>query len=82
MGLDEIFKLSTICSFEWAKTPNIKRLGKVRRVCREAKSDNVVGLAVFFELGRLVAFVAIKNNYPIYSFLVGLSMLVEVLYPF
>ena len=51
-------------------------------MCREAKSDNIVGLAVFFKLGGLVAFVAIKNNYPIYSFLAGLSMLVKVLYPF
>jgi hypothetical protein len=82
VGLNEIFKLSTIYSLEWAKAPNIKRLSKVRGVCREAKGDDIVGLAVFLELGRLVAFVAIKNNHPIYSFPAGLSMLVEVLNPF
>jgi len=81
VGLNKIFKFTTICPLKGTKAPNIKRLGKVRGVRREAKGDNVVLLAVLFELGRYVTLMAIEDNHPIDPSLPGPCMRIEVLDP-
>ena len=50
IGLDISFDFMTIHSLQYTKTPNIKWLGEVRRVCRQTESDNIV---VFAELLKL-----------------------------
>jgi len=53
----------------------------VRRVRRKAKGDNVVCLAVAFELLGYVTCVAVEDNHPIDPMLPGFCMLVEVCNP-
>jgi len=81
VGFDEIFEFATIGMLEGTKAPDIKRLSKMRRVCRKAEGDDVVCLAVLFELRRYVAYMAVENNYPIDPMLLGFCMLVEVRNP-
>ena len=51
-------------------------------VCRKAKSNNAVLLAVVFKFSRDVAFMAVKNKHLICSLLPNLSMHVKMLNPF
>jgi len=79
VGLDKIFEFTTVCLLKGTKAPNIERLGKVKGVCREAKGDNVVLLAVLFELGRYMTLMAVEDNYLIDPSLLGPCMCIEVL---
>ncbi len=46
---------------------------------RHAESDNVVLLAIELEFGRVVAFVAVKDQQPIFAFRLKRCIVVEVL---
>jgi hypothetical protein len=48
---DEVFDLAAIYTLKYTKAPNVEWLRKMRRVCRKAKGDNTVLLAVVFEFG-------------------------------
>ena len=53
----------------------------MRGMGRETEGDNSVVLAELLELGREVALMAIKNKHIIYTLLLGIYRLVEVLNP-
>jgi hypothetical protein len=81
VGLDEIFEFATVYTLKGTKAPNVERLSKMRGVCREAKGDNTVLLAVVLEFNRVVALVTVKNKHPIDPLLPGFRIRIEMLNP-
>ena len=49
---------------------------------KHTKRDNVVILAILFELDRIIAFVTVKDKKTFGTFSTRLNMLVKVLDPF
>ena len=80
-NLDEILEFFAVHTFQHAKTTDIQRLGKIRRMGRETKGNNTVVFAEFLEFGRKMALVAVEDDYTIYTFPPGVYMFVEILNP-
>jgi hypothetical protein len=53
---------STICPLEQAKVPDVEGLKQMRRMRRHKERNNLVCLAIFLKLERVVTFVAIKDQ--------------------
>ena len=68
----ERFDLAPIGLLQRRKTTHIKRLEKVRRVRRHAKSNNIVIFAVFLEIQRVVALMAVNKEQPMRPYGTGM----------
>jgi len=53
----------------------------MRRIGRKIEGNNGIVLTELLELGREVALIAVKNKHVIYTLLLGIYRLVEVLNP-
>ena len=62
-----LLDLLAVQAFERAKTANIKRLEEVRGMGRHTKRNDKLFLAIFFEVDRVVALVAVEDKEPIYA---------------
>ena len=62
---DERVDFMAISTFPWAKTTNVKRLRKMRRMSRQTKRDDVLFLAICLKPGGMVAFVTIEYQQSI-----------------
>jgi hypothetical protein len=62
-----LLDLFIIQTFERVKTVNIKRLEEMRGMGRYTKRNDLLCFAVFFEIDRMVALVAVEDKEPIYA---------------
>ena len=72
---------STICPLEQAKVPDIKGLKQMRRMRRHKERNNLVCLAIFLKLERVVTFVAVEDQKTIAANRSRLGVPVKVLQP-
>ncbi len=77
--LYQVFNLATVRLLQRPKAANIEWLEQMRRMRRHVESDNVVLLAIELEFGRVVAFVAVEDQQPIFAFRPRRYIVVEVL---
>ncbi len=66
--LHQVLNLATICLLQRLKAANIEWLKEVGRMWRYIERDDVVLLAIELEFGRVVAFIAVEDQQPIFAF--------------
>jgi hypothetical protein len=81
MRTHQVLNLATVRLLQWPEAANIEWLEEVRRMRRHAERDNVVLLAVELELGRVVAFVAVEDQQPVFALRTRCCMVIKVLDP-
>ena len=81
MHAHQVLDLATVRLLQQPKAANIEWLEEVRRIRRYIKRDDVVLLAVELEFGRVVAFIAVEDQQPVFSLRTGRYIVVEVLDP-
>ena len=77
----ETFDFFSVRPFQRPKAPNIKRLELMRRMSRHIERNYVLFLTVELKIGRMVAFVAIKDKEPVGALRTTFCMEIEVFYP-
>lgn len=77
----QFLNLATIRLLQRPKAADIEWLEKVRRMRRYIERLDIVLPAVEFEFGRVVAFVAVEDQQPIFALCPGRCIAVEVLDP-
>jgi hypothetical protein len=58
-GPDKELEFFAVYTFQYTKTTNVERLGKIRGMSREIEGDNSVVFVELLELGREMAFIAV-----------------------
>jgi hypothetical protein len=53
---------STICLLKHGKAPDIKRLKEMRRMRRHTERDDLVFLAIYLKISRVVTFIPIEDQ--------------------
>jgi len=82
MHAHQVLNLATVRLLQGRKAANIEWLEEVGGMRRHAECDYVVVLlAIELEFGRVVAFVAVKDQQPVFAFCTRCCMEVEVLDP-
>ena len=64
----QVLNLATVRLLQRPKAANIEWLEEVGGMRRHIERNNVVLLAVTLEFGRVVAFVAVEDQQPIFAF--------------
>ena len=79
MPSHKIFNYATVSFFKRIKATDIEKLKLIKRISRYIKRNNVVIVAISFEICRMVAFVTIENKKTLKSLCTLFYMLVKVL---
>ena len=81
MYMYQVLDLATVRLLQWPKIANIEWLKVVRRMRRHVECDDVVLPVVELEFSRVVAFVAIEDQQPVYALSPSRYIVVEVFNP-
>lgn len=81
MRAHQVFNLATVRLLQWPKAVNIKWLEVVGGMRRHAERDDVLLLVVALELGRVVAFMAVEDQQPVFALCPARYVMAKVLDP-
>ena len=82
MGLvasHKILDVNRIRAFQYRKTGYVERLESMGGMGRHTERNNIVILAVFFELDRVVAFITVKDKKTFSTFSTRFNMFIKIL---
>ena len=77
----QVLNLATVRLLQRPKAANIEWLEEVRRMRGHIERDDVVLLVIELEFGRVVAFVAVEDQQPVFALRPRRCMAIEVLDP-